>query len=198
MASMRKLPAMDFIIPWLVALSVLLLSIAPANSAHADSYGMRFENASTYLDNGMYYLDAFARLEIGEEPEEALLNGVELHFLVEMAVQRIRRWWIDTPVIERRLRYKLYFYDLTRHYRVENLQTGESVNYRSLTAALRYLGQINRFALIDADQIKKSKRYNASITFSLDGTRLPGPLAARAMVASEWNLQSEVFQWSLN
>ena len=145
-----------------------------------------------------YYLDAFARLEIGEEPEEALLNGVELHFLVEMAVQRIRRWWIDTPVIERRLRYKLYFYDLTRHYRVENLQTGESVNYRSLTAALRYLGQINRFELIDADQIKKSKRYNASITFSLDGTRLPGPLAARAMVASEWNLQSEVFQWSLN
>jgi len=146
----------------------------------------------------MYYLDAFAILEIGEEPEEALLNGVELHFLVEIAVLRTRRWWIDTPVVERRLRYKLYFYDLTRHYRVENLQTGESVNYRSLTAALRYLGQINRFALIEADKIRKSKRYTASINFSLDGTRLPGPLAARAMVASEWNLQSEVFQWSLN
>ena len=186
---------------WLVALWLAVSVISNSlvvSSVDAGQQGMRFESASTYLDDGTYYLDAFARLEIGEEPEEALLNGVELHFLVEMVVQNVRRWWIDTPVIERRLRYKLYFYDLTRHYRVENLQTGESVNYRSLTAALRYLGQINRFALIDARKIKESKRYDASITFSLDGTRLPGPLAARAMVASEWNLQSEVFQWSLN
>ena len=203
MVNARILPGMTVIKTWLIALFITCVCSGLVNSvlvgtAHADQHGMRFENASTYLDGGMYYLDAFASLEIGEEPEEALLNGVELHFLVEIAVLRTRRWWMDTPVVERRLRYKLYFYDLTRHYRVENLQTGESVNYRSLTAALRHLGQINRFALIEADKIRKSKRYQASINFSLDGTRLPGPLAARAMVASEWNLQSEVFQWSLN
>ena len=181
----------------LVAVSCIANTVVVGN-AQADQYGLRFENASTYLDGGMYYLDAVASVEIGAEPEEALLNGVDLHFLVEIVVERTRRFWIDTPVVERRLRYKLYFYELTRHYRVENLQTGESVNYRSLTAALRYLGQINRFALIDAGRINKSKRYKASINFSLDGTRLPGPLAARAMVASEWNLESEVFQWSLN
>ena len=37
---------------------------------------LRFENAGTYVDNGVYYLDAFASLDIGEEPERALLNGV--------------------------------------------------------------------------------------------------------------------------
>jgi len=203
MANARILPVMIVIKTWLVALLMTTVSSALVNlsvigDGHANQYEMRFENASTYLDDGIYYLDAFASLEIGDEPEEALLNGVELYFLVDILVERTRRWWIDTPVVERRLRYKLYFYELTRHYRVENLQTGESVNYRSLTAALRFLGQINRFALIEASKIRKSKRYQASINFSLDGTRLPGPLAARAMVASEWNLQSEVFQWSLN
>jgi len=118
---------------------VVVLTLLAANTVLANQPALRFENASTYLDDGIYYLDAFARLEIGDEPEEALMNGVELHFLVEIVVQRNRRWWIDTPVIERRLRYKLYFYELTRHYRVDNLQTGESDNYRSLTAAMRYL-----------------------------------------------------------
>lgn len=167
-------------------------------SAHAGSSAMRFENASTYLDDGVYYLDAFARVEIGDEPEKALLNGVELHFLVEVAVVRNRRWWIDKPVVQRSLRYKLYFYELTRHFRVENLQTGESRNTRSLGAALRTLGQINRFALIKATRLKDSRSYTASINLSLDSTRLPGPLAARAVVSNDWDLQSEEFQWSLN
>lgn len=178
-------------------LIVLLLAMA-TSSVRASAPSVRFENASSYVDDGVYYLDAFARLEIGAEPEKALMNGVELHFLIEVVVERDRRWWIDTPVIQRRLRYKLYFYELTRHYRVDNLQTGDSKNYRSLTAALRFLGQINRYALIEASKIKKSRRYTASIAVSLDSTRLPGPLAARAMVSRDWDLQSEVFQWSLN
>ncbi len=165
-------------------------------SSHAA--GMRFENASTYLDDGIYYLDAFARVELGMAPEEALMNGVELHFLVDVTVLRKRRWWIDKPVVKRQLRYKLYFYDLTRHFRVDNLQTGESENYRNLGAALRFLGQINRFALIEASRIRSSRSYTASINLSLDNTRLPGPLAAQAVVSDDWNLQSEEFQWSLN
>lgn len=159
---------------------------------------MRFENAGTYVDDGVYYLDAFASLDIGEEPERALVNGVELHFLVELVVRRIRRWWPDTSVLERRLRYKLYFYDLTGHYRVDDLQSGESANYRSLSAALLHLGRINRYALIETDKLKKRRKYLASISLSLDSTLLPAPLAARAVVSREWNLQSEVFQWSLN
>jgi len=176
----------------------LLVLIGSVTIVQANGSGMRYENAGTYLDNGVYYLDAFARLDIGDEPEQALMNGVELHFLVEVVVQRKRRWWIDTPVLERRLRYKLYFYELTRHYRVDDLQTGKSDNYRSLTAALRFLGSINRYALIEASRIKSSKNYTGGISVSLDNTRLPGPLVARSMVSRSWNLQSEVFLWSLN
>jgi len=178
------------------SLALLVLLFSGCGVLHAQS--MQFENAGTYLDDGVYYMDAFARLEIGEEPERALMSGVELHFMVEVIVARKRRWWIDTPVLERRLRYKLYFYELTRHYRIDNLQTGESANYRSLPAALRFLGQINRYALIEQKSLKASANYSASITILLDGTRLPGPLAARAMVSRDWNLQSEEFKWSLN
>lgn len=160
--------------------------------------GARFESAGTYLKDGTYYLDSFARLDLGDAAEAALANGVNLFFLIEVEVHRKRKYWIDTPVLERRLRYKLYYYDLTLHYRVEDLQSGESKNYRSLAAALRNLGSIDQFALIPQNRLKRGRRYGASIRMALDHTRLPGPLQARALVSREWQLESEEFRWLLN
>ena len=50
---------------------------------------MRFESAGTYVSNDTYYLDAFARVDLGQEPIQALVNGVELHFLVQLAVYKL-------------------------------------------------------------------------------------------------------------
>ncbi|OED37429.1 hypothetical protein AB833_23700 [Chromatiales bacterium (ex Bugula neritina AB1)] len=176
-----------------IVLACLLLMVSTVYSA-----SMRFESAGTYVKNNTYYLDSFARLDLGDAPAKALANGVELYFLVEIAVHKNRRWWIDTPVIERRLRYRLYYYDLTRHYRVENMQSGKSTNFRSLAAALRKLGRLNQYALMPVTQIDERDSYTASIKVELDRTRLPGPLMAQALVSKEWQLESEVFRWLLN
>ncbi len=159
---------------------------------------MRFESAGTYVSNDTYYLDAFARVDLGMEPIQALVNGVELHFLVQLAVYKTRRWWIDTPILERRLRYRLDYYELTQHYRVTNLQSGKSENFRSVAAALRELGSLSRYALLPANEINNRRQYVASIQLELDLTRLPGPLMAQALRSREWQLETEEFQWSLN
>lgn len=178
----------------LLLVCLLWLLVAAAGQAAT----IRYESAGTYLKNNIYYLDSFARLDLGSAPVRALANGVGLHFLVEIAVHKQRRWWLDTPVVERRLRYKLYYYDLTRHYRVENVQTGKSTNYRSLASALRKLGSLDQFPLVPSTMIKSSRNYTASIKLELDRTRLPGPLMAKALVSKDWRLQSEVFRWLLN
>lgn len=176
-----------------IAAMLVWVSAGIATAASA-----RFESAGTYLKDGTYYLDSFARLELGDAAEAALANGVNLFFLVEVRVHRERKWWIDTPVLERRLRYKLYYYDLTLHYRVEDLQTGASTNYRSLAAALRKLGKLDQFALIPQSRLRNGRRYSASIRLELDHTRLPGPLQAQALVSREWQIESEEFRWLLN
>lgn len=180
----------------LLSLATLLAVLLMTSTAYSSS--VRFESAGTYLKDGTYFLDSFASVDLGREPVQALVNGVNLHFLVEVAVHKKRKWWIDTPVLERRLRYKLYYYDLTMHYRVEDLQSGDSSNFRSLAAALRKLGSLSQFALIPADRLNSSRRYAASIRLELDHTRLPGPLQAQALVSRGWQLESEVFRWLLN
>lgn len=179
---------------WLKTLTIAVM--ACCSLANAGS--MRFESAGTYVSNGTYYLDSFARVDLGREPVQALINGVELHFLIELAVFKTRRWWIDTPVLERRLRFKLDYYELTQHYRVTDLQSGKSANFRSLAAAVRKLGSLSRYALLGAEKINTRRQYNASIRLELDLTRLPGPLMAQALRSSEWQLETGEFQWSLN
>jgi len=177
-------------------LKVVITASLCAGLAHAGS--MRFESAGTYVSNDTYYLDAFARVDLGIEPVQALINGVELHFLVRLAVYKTRRWWIDTPILERRLRYRLDYYELTQHFRVIDVQSGESENFRSVAAAVRKLGSLSRYALLPANQINDRRQYVASIKLGLDLTRLPGPLMAQALRSDDWQLETEVFQWSLN
>lgn len=177
-------------------LRVAMVVLVCVGAAAAGS--MRYESAGTYVSNDNYYLDAFARVDLGAEPVQALVNGVELHFLVHVAIYKTRRWWIDTPILERRLRYRLDYYELTQHYRVTDLQSGKSENFRSVAAALRELGSLSRYSLLPANQINKRRQYTASIQLELDLTRLPGPLMAQALRSSEWQLETEEFQWSLN
>ena len=159
---------------------------------------MRYESAGTYVSDDMYHLDAFARIELGREPLQALVNGVELNFQVRLSVHRTRRWWLDTPVLERRLRYTLDYYELTQHYRVIDTQNGTSENFRSVAAALRELGSLSRYALIPSGKINNRRRYIASIQLALDISRLPGPLMGQAFRSREWQLETEEFRWSLN
>ena len=175
----------------------LILALLLASTS-LQSAVLRFESAGTYLVDDMYYLDCFALIELADAPAKALVNGVELNFVVELAVHRNRRWWLDTPVFERRIRYRLFYYDLTRHFRVVEVRTGNTTNYRSLDQALRHLGSLSRYPLLPANRIKSHKRYTASVRIGLDRTRLPGPLMAQALVSRAWQMESEVFKWSLN
>lgn len=182
----------------LLALSAWLIFCLSLGAREASAGAARFERASTYLIGDTYYLDSYARLDLDEGLQQALANGVDLYFLVKLEVRRKRRWWMDSPVLERRLRYKLAYYDLTRHFRVVDMQSGKISNFDNLTDALRQVGSLNRYALIADKKIVRERPYSASISLALDIMRLPGPLMAQALVSSKWHVESEVFQWSLN
>ena len=176
---------------WLTLSALMVAGLVSASVA-------RYERAASYLIDDTYYLDCYAYLELGRKARSALRNGVELYFVVELKVYRQRDWWRDAVVVDRRIRYKLFYYDLTRHYRVVDMRTGRNTNFDTLAEALQHLGSLNQYPLVKAEQINHNRRHTASIWLRLDRTSLPGPLKARALVSRSWRLESEVFQWSLN
>ena len=150
------------------------------------------------------FIDATARLSADAEivlPPEiraGLNSGVPLEFIIELRLQKPRRWLPAANLATFKRRYSLIYYELTRHYRVRALDTDVGRNFRSLLPALEDLGKLRDIMLpITLAQVPTLKNaQQASLQIKLNSEALPLPL--QPVFTSTWRLSSKEYQWSLN
>lgn len=156
---------------------------------------------------GQWYLSADAEINLPEPIKAGLDSGVPLDFILNLKFKRPYRYWLDKTLAAYRHRYRLTYYELTRHYRVYAVETDESRNYRSLSAALTGLGDFDRLPVVTdpADEqqaavlealAEDDAIVMAALDFRLDSQSLPLPL--QPLIASSWRLASEEYQWQVN
>ncbi len=182
-----------------VILRTALLAVAmafPGISAAAERF--QFENVNIYKSDGRYYLDADTTVRMRRRPAEALEKGVSLYFDMQISVIRQRTWWPDSTVRSISKRYRLFYFELTRHYRVTEIYSGETRSFRTLDEAKEYLGNIEGLPLIAVNEVKNPSRYRIQIQIKLDISELPAPLQIQAYTTRRWRLQSDVTAWPLD
>lgn len=158
-------------------------------------------------ESGQWYLSGEADIDLPEPIKVGLDSGVPLDFILTLEFRESHRYWPDQILATYRHRYRLTYYELTRHYRVYAVETDESRNYRSLSAALTGLGDIDRLSVsptktdeqgeaILAALAEDDAIVMAALDFRLDSQSLPLPL--QPLIASSWRLASEEYQWQVN
>ncbi len=80
---------------------------------------------------------------------------------------------------------------------VRNLNSGERRSFSSRPAALRFMGQIHEFPLLDSGLLAPDQRYEGALQARLDLDTLPAPLRLFAYFSEDWRLISEWYSWSL-
>jgi len=141
-----------------------------------------------------WQLVAKADIQLSPEMRQGLNSGVPLQFIVDFRIMRARSFWLDDTLVAYRDRYSLTYYELTRHYRLQSLITGESGNYRSLIPALEKLGSLQGGVEYEPDD--SEEHVYGQLSVRLDDKALPLPL--QPLLSSTWKLASEEFAWSLN
>ena len=140
------------------------------------------------VDEG-YAVNADFQVELTPRIEEALQNGVALYFVVEFELVRPRWYWFDERAVASRLQYRLTYHPLSRQYR---LWTGNLHQpFISLAEALRVLGRVRSWVVLDRDQVSPDKTYEAAVRMRLDTTQLPKPFQVSAITNREWTLTSD-------
>ncbi len=196
---------------WVVGLCVLYIAAAmqPVSVSAQTSSGqgrIEIQSASLRESPAGLQLVATADIQLSPEMRQGLNSGVPLQFIVDFRIKRNRAFWFDDTVLEYQHRHSLIYYELTRHYRLQSLTTGESGNYRSLLVALEKLGRLQSVVANSSDGIDRDE---INITESGDNTQLYGqlnvrlddkalPLPLQPLLSSTWKLASEDFAWSLN
>lgn len=170
-------------------LAVMLLAAHAALAA-----GISVERAELSSVEEAYQLSADFNIDFGNEVEEAINKGVALNFLVEFALMEPRSYWFDEEVTSASQVIRLSYHALSRQYLI-NVGTHQAT-FASLQEALRTLGSLHDWPVVEKSMLKKNTPYYAMLRIRLDHNRLPKPLQVSAIGSEKWNLVSERFRWA--
>ena len=169
----------------------LLLALALVAAAPGGALGDAIEvnrvtlvqSEEALLVNADFELDLSARLE------EALNHGISLYFVVEFELVRPRWYWFDEKAASEKLVLRLVYHALSRQYRVSRGALFQ--NFTSLAEALRTLGTVRNWAVVERERLKADENYLASLRVRLDTGQLPKLFQVSALTNRELTLASD-------
>ncbi len=180
------------------ALLVVLLAAAGFAQQPIEREGyFEVRSASTTLEQGVHILDARLQLVLSSEALAALNNGVPLTIELQTQLIRKRRFYVDAMDAELAVRFELEYRPLSQRYIVRNLNTGHQDSFATLYSALNNLGRITRLPIIDDALLAPGKSYRIRVRAMLQTQQYPAPLRLLFFWRSQWQLQSEWREWTL-
>ena len=155
-------------------------------------------SATTNLSDGVHLLDSRLQLVLSSEALAALDAGVPLTIELQMQVIRVRRLYMDALDAEQAVRFELEYRPLSQRYIVRNINSGEQGSFATLYSALNNLGRVQSLPVIDDALLESGKTYRVRVRAMLQTQQYPAPLRLLFFWRSQWQLQSEWFEWMLD
>ena len=172
---------------------VALLVLAASHALAADKPAVR--NAELVATPQGYELEAEVDLPLNNTLAEALLKGINLHFLAELEITRPRGWyWFDEDIADATRKMRIYYHLLLRRYVVETGYLTRTAG--SLDEALELLGTLHGWQVMERGALKNNRRYEARLRVRLDSAQLPKPLQIGAVSGERWTLATPWYEWS--
>jgi hypothetical protein len=148
------------------------------------------------IDAGLW-LSAQVDFELPHVVEDALLKGVPVFFVAQVAVLRERWYWKDQRIAAVRRQFRLSFHPLTQRWRL-NISHGDvqdaapglvlNQNFDTLSEALGPVKRIFRWRVADMSDLDPGATHRLEFSFALDLTQLPRPLHIGTFGQSDWTI----------
>ena len=143
-----------------------------------------------------YVLDADIDIALNPTLEDALIRGINLHFLLKLELTQPRNWWFDEGIAEPVRKMRIYYHLLLRRYVVESGYTTQTA--ATLDEALALLGRVENWQVLERGALKTGQRYDARLRLRLDTSQLPKPLSIGAVTSDRWELATPWYDWSFD
>jgi hypothetical protein len=122
---------------------------------------------------------------------------VPLTIELQLQMIRKRRFYMDALDAELAVRFELEYRPLSQRYIVRNLNSGDQDSFATLYSALNNLGRVAALPVIDDALLAPRKGYRVRMRAMLQTQQYPAPLRLVFFWRSQWQLQSEWFEWTL-
>jgi len=174
---------------WLLVFTATLL-LGACN--HGEQTNPFFKIKSIQADMDIRPIKVYAELELKFSPavEEALNKGVSIPL---KAIARITTGGpFSRTIIDHGQRWEVRYLPLSRHYQLKNLRSKETTTWPRLRHVLASLRQIS-IELPPTDLAPGN--YQLELEIFLDRRKLPAPMRLPSLVSSDWQLETNWYQW---
>lgn len=187
---------------WTIAVLAIFAGMLAAGHAISQQLPARqgffdIRSATTTLNEGVHELEARLQLILSDDALDALNSGVPLTIELEFEVIRVRGLWLDAVDAGLTFEYELEYRPLSQRYLVRNLNSGDTDSFSTLYSALNNLGRIQGLPVIDDAILDAGSRYRLRLRARLSTRQYPSALRLIFFWRSQWQLQSEWYEWTL-
>jgi hypothetical protein len=197
---LRGDPAKDGLIRagFLAASGAVALFAAGGLPADALDGVLEVHSAYVNVDRGVFLLHARVEYPVSPAIRTALRDGVTLTFDLESRVERERRLWFNSSVVDVTLRRELSYHAVTDRYVVRDVRSGDQTSFATLEEALDFLGKVNDWPILVEPQLDEGQgNYSISVRAGVRRGSLPASLRALLFWTDDWARVSEWYTWSL-
>jgi hypothetical protein len=195
---LRGDPAKDGLIRagLLAAAGAAALLAASALPADALDGVLEVHSAYVNVDRGVFLLHARVEYPVSPAIRNALREGVSLTFDLDARVDRERRLWFNSNIVDVTLRRELSYHAVTDRYVVRDVRSGDQNSFATLEEALDFLGKVNDWPILVEPQLDEGN-YSISVRAGVRRGSLPASLRALLFWTNDWARVSEWYTWSL-
>jgi hypothetical protein len=158
---------------------------------------LQVRSAFVDLDHSVFQLHARIDYPMTPAISDALRDGVDLIFDVDARVERTRRFWFDSTVVDLSLRRELAYHTVSDRYVVRDLATGDQHSFATLDAALQELGTVDGWPILVEPQLEAGAQYLISVRAGIHRGHLSSSLRALLFWTDDWSRVSDWYKWSL-
>jgi hypothetical protein len=183
--------------PWVTLAAAWLALGSMVVLADALDGVLQVRSAFVDLDHSVFQLHARIDYPMTPAISDALRDGVDLLFDVDARVERARRFWFDSTVVDLTLRRELAYHTVADRYVVRDPDSGDQQTFATLDAALQYLGSVDGWPILVAPQLESGAQYVISVRAGIHRGHLSSSLRALLFWTDNWSRVSNWYTWSL-
>ncbi|MGB5329895.1 MAG: DUF4390 domain-containing protein [Gammaproteobacteria bacterium] len=182
--------------PVLVVLALAMLMFVTASLAEEDEPFV-VKRAVFNLDESMLMLDLEFDSHIPDFIAIAIDQGFAVPLMFEIEIRSEKPYWVDDKVVSLKQQYMLHYQPMLDSFVVLDVNTAERHYFDERKAAVQFIELVYNYPMLDINNLAADKNYYARVRFGIDSDELPLPLQSSWFWDSDWDLQSEWYEWEV-
>ena len=157
--------------------------------------GITVDDVSVRVAERIVMVDCDVTYEVDEKVENALSNGIEVAFIVDIKLVEENHYWMNKIAGHFNYVFSIKYHALSQQYILKD-EKGEQ-SFPDLYSAFYYQGRIKDISLADIGSLDLENQYLIHARARLASEMLPLPLRIKSYFSSEWRPSSGWTKWQM-